>query len=241
MQRTHNSVLEEIEGRFTDMGMNVAARVLTGVIDRFMDAAYQFVECPWMHRRFDGDGDFDMASDIGMHELARGVGLGVLGANHTKIAVTLSGSENYLFIAPRAPAPWLSANIGLIDLDRNAKTYLGRLQNCGTKVMAEVPRCFVADCELAIFLIRRHTLGRVPEQVDGKELLSKRKVSVGKNRSRNQAELIAASIAVELIALNDARNLVRFAGRDIDTFGPGEPLAVALLYAPRLLSQRAVV
>jgi hypothetical protein len=238
MPRTHNSVLEEIEGRFNGVGMN-AARVLTGVIDRLMDSAFQFVECPWMHRRFDGHGDFDMASDIGMKELARGTGLGVLGASHTKIAVTLSDTENYLFIAPRAPAPWLSANIGLIDLDRNAKTFLGLLEHRGTKMMAEVPHCFVADCELAIYLIRRHTLGRVPEQVGGKELFSKRKAGAAKDRSRNRAELIAASIAVELIALNDARNLVRFAGRDIDTFGPGEPVAVALLYGPKLLNQGA--
>jgi hypothetical protein len=63
--------------------------------------------------------------------------------------------------------------------------------------MAEIPRCFVADSESPLDLIRAHAFACFAEQQRCQKPLLQREVGVVEDRSGGDCELIVAILAIE--------------------------------------------
>lgn len=239
MPRAHDAALEKRESRFHGVRMHVAVCVLPRMIDGLVKVLLHLVKRPRVDRGFIRHNHFYMAPDIGVDYLAHGRGLRILGANHSQIAIALSDTDYDLFVRTRTPAALLTANISFVNLDNTPKLLFGGFQHGRSDAMAEVPRRFIADLELALHLIRRHTLARLTKQVGRKKPLPQRQVGIVEDRSRCRAKLIAASIAVKLVTFDNARNLVRLARGTGNAFRPAKlfDVGAALGFVAKVFDQ----
>ena len=239
MPRSHNAALEQAESGFDGIGVNVAVRVLAGVIDRLVHAALQFVQGPRIDSGFVRHNHFDVTANVGVDNLFHGCGLGILGANHSQIAVALTNADDYRLLRSRTPTALLAANVGFVNLYGAAKFVLSRFQHSRANAMAEIPRSFIADLKLALHLVSRHAFARFTEQVGRKEPLPQGQVRIVEDRSSRRAKLVAASIAVKLMTLDNAADLVRLARRAGNALRPAQAFNVgaALGFVAKVFDQ----
>jgi hypothetical protein len=90
----------------------------------------------------------------------------------------------------------LSAHIGFVDLDCSIQ-HLVNFGHGEADSVAEIPCGFVADSQRALDLIRTHALLCFAEQKRSEEPFLQGKMAVIENRSRGNAKLIVAALAVE--------------------------------------------
>jgi len=104
--------------------------------------------------------------------------------------------------------------------------------------MAEVPCGFVGHAKRALNLAGGHTFLGFTEQQGGKEPLPKRQVRIMEDRSRCDAELIVALVAVILKAIGDWSGLF-LAARALRAFRPAQLLQnlSAFFIATKFLAQ----
>src|SRR5947209_5249177 len=156
MPRAHNAALEQREGGFHSVGVNIAMRVLFGVIDSPVQVLLHFIECPRVDLRFIGHNHFYMAANVGVDNLPHGLRLRILSANHPKVAVALPDANYDSLVRLRTPSASLAANVGFVNLDRATKFLWCYFQHGRSDSMAKVPRRLVADSERALNLAGRH-------------------------------------------------------------------------------------
>src|SRR6266446_5944788 len=125
MPRSHNATLEQREGRFYGVRVNVAMRIFPRVIHGLVKIFLHLVERPRVDGRFIGHNHFHMAAHVGIDNLSYRLGLRILGADKSQIAVALPNADNHLLDALWAPAASLRAYVGLINLD-SAAEFFGR-------------------------------------------------------------------------------------------------------------------
>lgn len=230
MPRTNNAPLEQREGRLNGIGVNIAVSVFAGVINRAVLAAVEFINRPRVDCGLIRHNHFHVAADVGVDNLSHGSGLGILGANQAEVAIALANADNNRLVTSWPPPTRFPAYIGFIYFHDSAKLLLRRLQHGRSDAVAEVPRSFIADFKLALHLIGRHTLARLAKQIRRKEPLPERQVGIVEDRSSGGAKLVAASIAVKLIALDNAANLVGLARRADNSHRPAKFLDIGAAF-----------
>src|SRR5438067_12076254 len=104
MPCTNNAALEQRESRFHGIGVNVAVRIFTGMVDGLVEVLLHFVECPRINSGFIGHNDFHMTADVRVDNLAHGLRLSILRANEPQIAIALPNADNYGLVAFRTPS-----------------------------------------------------------------------------------------------------------------------------------------
>ena len=160
------------------------------------------------------------------------------------LAATLDGS-GYPRLADAVPgtdAAPLAADQRLIHLDHTKQGRPSRdvAPHGRPDTMAQVPRGLVGDADRPLDLVRADALLRFADQVDGHEPLPEREVRVVEDRSRGDAEAVAAPVAVELVAGADLGNGHVAAARASDLTRPAQLFEVfpASLFIAELLDQR---
>ncbi len=188
----NDAALEQREGRFHGVCVNVAVSVLSGVIDRAMLVSLHFVEREGIDRRFIRHNHFDVASKVLVNDFPDRCGLGIGGANKSEIPISLSNANYYLLATLCSPPAFLAAYVGFVYLD-GASEWLGRYfhHRCANP-MAEIPRRLIARVKRALQLQSRHTLFGFAHQVDSSEPFGQRQVRIMEDRSGGYGELVAA-------------------------------------------------
>lgn len=140
------------------------------------------------------------------------------------LAAALDGADHNGLVAPVAAAPpaYLAAEEGLVDLD-DAVQELGPLVlHSRADAVAEIPGGLVRDAEHPLQLVCADRLLGLTDHVDGEEPLPERQLGIVEERSDADAELVAASVAVELPAFRNPRDLVRVAARAANAVRPAQ-------------------
>src|SRR5713226_5021317 len=202
--------------------MYVTMCVFPRVINRLVLALEHFIERIRIDGRLVSQNHFDPSADIRIDNLAHRLGLRILRPNQSEIAVALPDADYNRHVTLCAPTALLACNIGFINLNRPIQRLRCYFQHGRPDTMAEVPCCFVADCKLALHLIRGHALAGFAEQIGRKKPLPEWKMRVMEDGFGGYTELVRAIIANKLIALQNAVNLARAAFETLDAIRPAE-------------------
>ena len=165
MPRSHNAAFEKGKSGFHGVCMDVAVRVFPRVVNRPVLALLHVVERPRINSRFVRKNNFYVAANVRIDNVSHGLGFGILGTDQAQISVTLSDANNYQFVAAWPPLAGLSANVGLINLNRTTQLLRRYFQHSRSDAMAEVPCRLVADSKCALNLARGHALFGFAEQI----------------------------------------------------------------------------
>src|SRR3954451_5160518 len=182
-----------------------------------------------------------------LHGLARGV------RSHAKPNLTsaLNCPENDGLVAapPQrvallgavavVPVAELAADVGLVGLHDPAQERRRLVVHRGPDAVAEIPGGLVADSEHPLQLIGADALLRLAHDVDGEEPLPQRELGVVKEGAHTNAELIPATVAVELPALRNPRDFVGVAARTFHAVRPAKLFkkVVALVLGAELFEE----
>ena len=218
MPRSHNAALEQREGRFYSICMNVPVSVVLRVVNRPVEILLHLIQRPWIDGRFVSHNHFDVASDVCLDDFADSRRLSILSMNQPEIAVALPDSDNNLFVGALAPFAGLASNVSLVNLNCPTQ-FLGSSfeHGCPDAVKERIPSGFVRCLEHPAQLVRRHALARLAEQVGSEKPFPQRQMGVSwEDRPCRGRKLVAASIAVKLMAGRYAGNLVRAARWALD-------------------------
>ena len=133
-----------------------------------------------------------------------------------------------------------TSDVGLVNFNRPCHRLRVHFFHGRANSVAKKPSRLVADSQSAAELIRAHPLLGFAEQVGAEKPLPQGKVRVIKDGSGGHRELVAASIAVVLVALENLRNLGRQAARAGHLIWPAESFKVgtAAIFALESFNQR---
>jgi hypothetical protein len=199
MPRANDPALEQAEGRFDRVRVNVAVNVdLRAVL-------YGLVFLGWHRRLSHGErighiiirhDHVYITADVFFDVAGQGARLRVLSMEESQIAATLPNTDDHLFgflTSIDAPADLFSAYVGFVNFHR-AIQLLKRLRfdHGVADSVAEVPRCAVVDSQHSLELICRHPFAGLAKKVRSKEPFGERKVRVMEDRASRDGELIAA-------------------------------------------------
>src|SRR2546429_3890257 len=188
----HNTTLEKRECGFDCISVNVAMRVLAGMVDSLVKILLHLVERPRIDSRFIRHNHFHMTADVGVDNLPHGRRFGIFGANQSEIAVALANANYHGYFALCTPSAFLASNVGFVYLNSAAKFFRSGLQHCSADSVAEVPCRFIADSERALNLAGRHSLLRFAKQDRSEKPLLKRQMCIMEDGVHGHAELVLA-------------------------------------------------
>src|SRR6266704_2867400 len=98
MPRSHNAALEQRKSRFDGIRVNIAMRVLSGVIDRAVLFLLESIERPRVNRGFVRHNHFNVPTDVRLDNLTHRIRAGVLSMNQPQIAVTLPDADYHFLL-----------------------------------------------------------------------------------------------------------------------------------------------
>ena len=249
MPRTNDATLQERECGFNAVRRNVAVNVNPVVmVDGEVTSVFhsRLNNCRRVRRKFIRHDYVNVFRDVFLDVLRQCARLHILSFEESEIAIALLDADNDGFVVVlRLPVttPCLSADQRLIHLHDPIQRLRIDFFHRRTNPMAEVPSRFVGDAQNALQLIRAHALLRLTEQVDAEEPLPQWQVGVIEDRSSSDRELIAALVAIELMTLDDLRNVVRLATWAHNRVGPAKRFKIlaALVFAAELFNQSAKI
>jgi len=229
MPRPHDSALQQREGRFDGVGMNVSDNVdLLAVIDRLM-AALEVVglHCALISRVVVCNDHVHIGADIFSDVPCECSRLHIVSVEEAKVATTLTDANNNLLFSFGS----FLSNAALFATDKRFINFYGAIKHpsligfhhCGADTMAEIPRCLVpTNPERALNLAGRHALLGFTEKHDSGEPFEQGQVRIVEYGARCDCELVITGFAVEQLFCGlqfDYRQLAAQAGR---AFRPAE-------------------
>lgn len=193
----NNAALQEREGRFDSVGMNIALDVdMQFVSDGFVASIFaEMLGRAPVSVEFIGKEHFDIFAYILADKFFERATLNIGGVEKAQIATALPDTDYILFVLPSrgfALSTIDAADVGFIHLDLAVKQRSLTLNHGGADSVAEIPSRFVADSKCSLHLTRAHALFGLAEQVGCCEPLLQRQMSVIENRSGSYGELVAA-------------------------------------------------
>ena len=201
----HDSALEKREGGFDGIGVNVSHDVhARTVINLLVICA---VRLP--HGRFIGgmvvcEDYFHVLGDVLADILCERSTFGIAGMEETKIAIALADADYDFFVIHAIDSTFAfvhAPDVCGVHFDLAVHHGLIGLRHCVPDAMAEVPRCFVAHSDRALYLASRHALLRFAEQVCSQKPLGQGQVRIVEYGAGSNGELIVAILAVEKLFL----------------------------------------
>ena len=251
MPRTNDAALQERESGFDavrrDVAINVDAVVMVHSPVYFITVESGLSQRSLICGPFISHDQINVTADIFLDVLRQRAGFHILGMEEAEFSAALLDANNhFLFVVLQALpmfAALYAANESLIHLHNAIQWLRIDFLHRSANAMAEIPCSLVGDAEDALQLVGAHAFLGLAEKVDAQEPLPQRQVQIVKDRSGGDGELIAASIAIELAALYDLRNLVGRAPWAHNGVRPAESFEVfaALVFAAKLLNQSAKV
>ncbi len=192
MPRSHDAALQQREGRFYGVSVNVAVSIFAGVIDRAMFVLLNLVERPRVDARFVGHNHFDVTSEIGFDDLAHSIRSGIPCMDQAQIAVTLPDTNDHFLDARRTPSALLTTYVGFVNLYGATERLWRYFLHGFADSMAEIPRRLVAHANRALNLERGHTLLGLAKQGHSDKPLPKGQVRIMEDRASSYAKLVMA-------------------------------------------------
>src|SRR5260370_1573932 len=192
MPRSHNAALEQREGGFYGISVNVAMRVLAGMVDSLVKVLLHFVERVRIDGRFIGENHFHVATNVRVDDIPHSLGLGTPCPDQPQIPVALANANDYSLVALWTPPASLAANVDFVNLDLAAKFLRRYFEHGSANPVREVPCCLVGHFQHALELVRGHSLAGFGNQVGREEPLPQRQVRVMEDSSSGHAKLVMA-------------------------------------------------
>src|SRR6267142_1245189 len=138
MPCSNNAALEQREGRFHSVCVNVAVSVFAGMVDGLVQTLVHPIERVRIDSRFIRHNYFDVTSKVHVHNIADSDSLCILSADQPQVSIALPDADNDLLAALRTPSPGLSANVGFVYLDCAAKFLRRYFQHGSANPMREI-------------------------------------------------------------------------------------------------------
>ena len=237
----HDSPLQEREGTFNCVCVNVANRVdALAVIDGLMPVG-ELSECSRISRKVVGHNYVHIFGDVLSDVLCKRPFPSVRCVEESQVAIPLADANYDLLVSSSLPSPILansvqfSADIGFIHLNRSVEHGLAGFFHGGADAVTEIPSCLVAtQTECALNLASTHALLRFTQQQGSQEPLRKWQVGIVEDRPGSYGELVVAILAVVERLFGFKLDSGKFAAQAADTFGPAQPSQ----YLPALLIGR---
>jgi len=200
--RSSDTALEKRKRRFDCVGVDVSDDVSARtVIDCFVAVGLsEFFHCELIRCVVVGKDHVHILADVLADIPSKRSGLSVMGMKETEIAVTLTNTDDHLFVVHFGGMPLtaiLAVNVGHIHFDLAIQHRLVRLCHRVTDAMAEVPRSFITHSDRALNLESGHTLLCFTEQMCCEEPLCQGQVRIIENCSGSNGKLIIAILAVK--------------------------------------------
>src|SRR5229473_7911751 len=231
MPRSNDASLEQGEGRFHGVGMNVAIHIdFRLVLNRLMTIC----ECQILHNRgigieFIGHNDIHIGAHRVLNELCQRAGLHILSMEEAEIAATLPDAYYDLFFAvPKARLALVSMlfrpNVSFVHFDSTVHQGAFYLFHGSTNTMAEIPSRFVTHPDCTLDLIRGNSLAGLAQKQRNHEPLCEGQVRVIKDSPNGNGELIIAIRTPEQFYVGGkADNLASLATRTFRAIRPAQP------------------
>jgi len=192
MPRAHDAALEKRERGFNGIGVNVAVSVLARMIDRAMLLTLHFVQRERVDRGFVRHNHFDVATEIGVDDLAHSSSFSVPCPDKAQIAVTLADADNHIRWPLCSPSALFSADIRLINFYSATQRLWRYFLHGFTNAMAEIPCGFVADSDGALNLASGHALFGLAEQCCSEKPFPEGQMGIVEDGARCYAKLVMA-------------------------------------------------
>ena len=199
MPSPDDTALQKRESGLDCIRVDVATHVLFGtVINAVMVLILFLIERGRVNRRFVGDDDFYIFTQVGPNDDASSFGSGIGSMNKAEFAIALADTKHYLFVVEFSSVSLMvTADVGLIDLNRAVQHRAIRLEHGSADAMAEIPCCLVADSKFPLHLICGVPLAGFAHQKSSNEPFRQGQVRVIKDRTSGHRELIITVFAVE--------------------------------------------
>src|SRR5260370_3611019 len=203
MVRTNDRTLQEAPNALDAVGVNIADNPFLGEVINPSVLRVGIFDSP-ISRHFVRVDRFRVRRGIIVNELVKH-GLSSVRDNlQTNLSLALDGSDCDGLIAfvtsPHAAS--LSPHVSLVHFNNSAQKLSVNVSHGSPDSMAEIPSRLVGDVYRPLDLKTRHSFLPFRHKVNGEEPLRQRKVRVMKDRATRYRELITASVAVVLIALD---------------------------------------
>ena len=220
--RPHDAALEEREGGFNRVGVNVSHDVDAGtVVNLFVVRPLGFPHSRVVRGCVIGEDYFHVLTDILADVLRERSAFGVSGMEEAEIAVPLADADYHFFVihpADAAFAPVPAADVSNVHLYFAIEHGLICLCHCVTDAVTEIPCCLVAHSDRALNLAGRHALLRLAEQVRSQEPFREGQVRIVEYRAGSDGELIVTILAIEQVLLRLQLHDRPFAAQTLRTF-----------------------
>lgn len=196
MPRSENAALQEREGRFNGVGVNVAANVDAELVhDSLVPVTVPrstggTAILPEIIRHKNLAIVRDVLSDV----LFEGSRAHVVRMKETQFALPLTNPDYDLFVSRSASALTMraTADISFVHLNNSTEFRLVNFSHCSANPMAEIPRSFVGGPNGALNLASGNAFLGFAEDCNRNEPLPQRQVRVMEDRARRDAELVMA-------------------------------------------------
>src|SRR5579862_741821 len=226
MPCSNDAALQEGKCRFDRIGMDVAVNIdLRLMLDRFMLRG----KCCAAKGRgigveFVGNDHFNIFAHIVSDILRQSSSLHVLSMEEPQIAATLPDADYDLLVGIAVSGltvgVLLPAQIRFVYFNSTVHHRALCFFHGSTNPMTEIPRCFVADSECALDLIRAHALACLTEKQGSKKPLLQGKMGIVEDRASGDAELIIARLAVEQLLRSSEFNYRAVASQTFNAVRP---------------------
>ena len=223
--RTNHRPLEETPRSFDAIGVNVTAHpFLFGMVDRLVGSTR--VLDTYISGILMGDVTVCVRTGGFQYEPMQSLFSGLLSLLNfqANIAAPLKSAENHCLIVQIAAAnvaPF-TADIRFVDLnDTSQQSRLGFIHRLAD-AMAKIPCCLIAHLDRALQLVGANTFLRLAHQIYSHEPLGQRQMRIVEDCTGGNRELVTASIAIELLAIFDPRNLLAIAARALNAIRPAQ-------------------
>lgn len=245
MPRTYDAALEQricgLDAVRGDVAINIdAVVVVRGQVGSLGKTSLR--DCRGVRWPLIRHNHVNIFRDVFLDVLRQCSRLHIFSLEEPQIAVTLLDADHNGFVVI-ACLPMtvlgLSADQSLVHLHNAVQGPLIDFLHRRTNAMAEIPCRLVGNAQNALQLICAHALLRLTEKVDAQEPLPQRQMRVIEDRSSSHGELVTALVAIELIALDDLRDIDRLATWAHNRIWPAERFEVfaALVLAAELFDQ----
>ncbi len=226
MPCTHDAALEQREGGFDSISVNVSHGVDAGtVVNLFVVRPLGFTHSGVVRGCIISEDYFHVFRDVLADILCKGSTFSVSGMEEAQIAVALADADDYFFVVvlcDMALAAIHAADVGNVHLYLAVEHRLIGLRHGMSDAMAEIPRGLVAHSDRALNLAGRHALLRFTEQVRSQKPLAEWQMRIVEYRAGCDGELVVTIFAVEELLVGIQLDHRAFAAQALRAFGKAE-------------------
>ena len=229
---TDDAALEQREGRFHGIRMNIAVNVDFGLVfDRLVALGHvDTLHGCGVGVEFIRHNYFNVRAHVLLDVLRQRAALDIPRVKESQIAATLPDAHNDLLVGIAVPGlavgVLLPADVGFIDFDRSVEHgliyLLHRLADAVTQVPRGLIRAFVLAPESALELTGAHTFACLNQQEHGHEPNLQRQVGIVEDCLCGHAKLVTAFAAFKLRIVGQFVDALALAAKALDAVRPAK-------------------